>query len=64
MKASDLRKLIGKVVRFKSDRTRSFNYEWVATGIIIDVVRTEVCIGGDWHTNKYVDILEVMEDVE
>ena len=59
MKAADARKLIGKTVRYKSDKSRAYvKCEWV--GVIEEVVRTEVYINGDWERLKGVEVLEVL----
>lgn len=62
MKASDLRRLIGKTVTFKSDRTSWLYTCPTNTGIVIEVVRTEVYIAGDWHNIKTIEIIKVHEE--
>lgn len=61
MKAIDLRKLIGKEIKFKSNKTRQWLNQ-IEIGIVKEVVRREVYINGDWHEIKNFVVLSVNEE--
>jgi hypothetical protein len=60
MKKSELKKLMGKVVKYQSNRTRIGIFQ-TSCGAISDISRSEVLINGDWHDIKTLNVLEVVE---
>lgn len=61
MKAQEVRKLIGKVVQYKSNLSRRGCFP-IWCGGVMEVFKTEVLINGDWHDIKTLEIIEVIEN--
>lgn len=59
MKRTELINYIGRRVKFKSNRTRTF-LDPLSVGEVQQVDKVEVEIGNDWHEIKSVEVIELL----
>lgn len=63
MKKSELRKYIGKRIQFSTYKTRQsipvFQKRW---GDVEEIIRSEVCIEGEWYEYKTLEIHNLVEE--
>jgi len=56
----EMRRLIGKRIRFESNRSGVIHPLREIIGVVEDQVRGETHIGGDWHDTKSIKVIEVV----
>lgn len=61
MNKEQIKKYIGHTAKIKTSRTRRQLVDDFIIGKIEDVTEKETCIRGDWHDNKFLEILEVLD---
>ena len=61
MRKSELKPLVGRLVRFRSNRTMN-SLDDIQVGRVGEIAGREVCIRGDWHDIRSLEVLGIIEE--